>query len=259
MTRGFPGVTFASFPLVLFSRMDLATWLALAVGGMLVVVVVMYFASRRRAEAANRKRALRNLDPVTAWPPEATRILTQHERTAYLTLVRALPDHVVLAQVPLARFLKVPRRHSYAEWLNRVGQLSADLIVCDKASQPVAVIEIHSTRDSPRSQQRHEVMARVLKAAKIRCVVWMEGSLPTPDAAREQILPGPPPGATAPAAAAATPPAVVPDLPRRPGIATIPVAEAEEVEETPLPEPMSSTWFDDLQSAHAPLDDKYRP
>jgi len=51
----------------------------------------------------------------------------------------------------------------------------------------------------------------------------------------------------------------VPDLPRRSGIATIPVAEAEEVEHTPLPEPMSSTWFDDLQSAHAPLDDKYRP
>ena len=239
--------------------MDLATLLAFAVVGMLVVVVAMYLASRRRAQAENRRRALRNLDPVTAWPPEATRILTQHERTAYLTLVRALPDHVVLAQVPLARFLKVPRRHSYAEWLNRVGQLSGDLIVCDKASQPIAVIEIHSTRDSPRSRQRHEVMARVLKAAKIRCVVWMEGSLPTPDAAREQILPGPPPGATAPAAAAATPPAVVPDLPRRPGIATIPVAEAEEVEETPLPEPMSSTWFDDLQSAHAPLDDKYRP
>jgi hypothetical protein len=234
--------------------MDLATLLALAVVGMLVVVVAMYFASRRRAEAANRKRALGNLDPVTAWPPEATRILSQHERTAYLTLVRALPDHVVLAQVQLARFLKVPRRHSYAEWLNRVGQLSADLIVCDKATQPIAVVEIHSLRDSPRSQHRHEVMARVLKAAKIRCVVWMEEALPSADAAREQILPGPPGGTPVPAAAAATPAAAV----RRPGIATIPVAETEEVEDTPLPEPMSSTWFDDLQSGPAPLDDKYR-
>jgi hypothetical protein len=235
--------------------MDLATLLALAVVGMLVVVVAMYFASRRRAEAANRKRALGNLDPVTAWPPEATRILSQHERTAYLTLVRALPDHVVLAQVQLARFLKVPRRHSYAEWLNRVGQLSADLIVCDKASQPIAVIEIHSPGDSPRSKQRHEVMARVLKAAKIRCIVWMEGALPSADAARSQILPEPPAAATARTVAAPAPPPVASQLARRPGIATIPIAEAEEVNETPLPEPMSSTWFDDLQSAHAPLDD----
>jgi hypothetical protein len=234
--------------------MDPATLLALAVVGMLVVVVAMYFASRRRAEAANRKRALGNLDPVTAWPPESTRILSQHERTAYLTLVRALPDHIVLAQVQLARFLKVPRRHSYAEWLNRVGQLSADLIVCDKATQPIAVVEIHSLRDSPRSRQRHEVMGRVLKAAKIRCVVWMEEALPSAESAREQLLPGPPGGTAVPGAAAATPAAAA----RRPGIATIPVAEAEEVEDTPLREPMSSTWFDDLQSGPAPLDDKYR-
>jgi hypothetical protein len=237
--------------------MDLANLLMLAVVGMLVVVVGMYFVSRRRAEAANRKRALRNLDPVTAWPPEATRILTQHERTAYLTLVRALPDHVILAQVPLARFLKVPRRHSYAEWLNRVGQLSADLVVCDKASQPLAVIEIHSSGDSHRSQQRHEVMARVLKAAKIRCFVWMEGALPTAEAARAQIFPEPPAAAAVPAVAAGARRPTASPAPSRPGIATIPVAE---VEDTPLPEPMSSTWFDDLQSVHGPLDDdKHRP
>jgi hypothetical protein len=240
--------------------MDLAPWLVFAVIGMLVVVVAMYSASRRRDAAARERRTLRNLDPVNAWPPEATRILTTHERTAYLTLVRALPEHVVLAQVPLSRFLKVPRRHSYAEWLNRVGQLSVDLIVCDKASQPIAVVEVHASTDSARSKERHDVMARVLKAAKIRCIVWMEGAFPTPDAAREQLFPTPP--APPPGAAAAQVPAVLPaalaTTPARPGITTIPVAEAEEVDETPLPEPMPSTWFDELESGATPLEEKRR-
>jgi hypothetical protein len=229
--------------------MNLATWLLLAVIGMLVVVVAMYLASRRRAQAAKARRQLRNLDPVVAWPPEATRILTPHERSAYLAIQRALPEHIVFAQVPLARFLKVPRRHSYAEWLNRVGQLSADLIVCDKASQPLIVIEVHSANDSPRSRERHELMSRVLKAAKIRCIVWVEGAIPTPEKALEQLTaqlpqtPGP----------VATGPVPTPTTSTRPGISAIPVPEAEEFHDAgPLAEPMRSTWFDDLESARAP-------
>jgi hypothetical protein len=237
--------------------MDPATWLVIAVLGMLVVVIAMFLASRRRLGAAQDRRRQRELDPVAGWPPDATRILTTHERTAYLTLVAALPDHVILAQVPLARFLKVPRRNSYTEWLARVGQLSADLIVCDKASQPIAVVEIHSGADSPRSKQRHELMSRVLKAAKIRCVVWMEGSIPPLDKAREQLLPLVQPAGPAVPDTAGPVPAMAT---ARPGIATIPVAEAEEMDhDTPMPEPMSSTWFDDLQSTPTPLDDKYRP
>jgi hypothetical protein len=233
--------------------MDLAPWLLVAVIGMLVVVVAMYLASRKRAEAAKARRLLRNLDPVVAWPPEATRILTPHERSAYLAIVRALPDHVVFAQVPLARFLKVPRRHSYAEWINRVGQLSADLVVCDKASQPLIVVEVHSPNDSPRSQQRHDLMARVLKAAKIRCIVWVEGFIPTHEKALEQLT------AQLPQVQQPTTTGPVPPISSgaRPGLATIPVPEAEEVEEEgPLAEPMRSTWFDELESARTPLDEK---
>jgi hypothetical protein len=228
--------------------MTLVTFLAFAVVAMVAVVGAMAVASRRRAAARATTRALDALDTVTAWPPEATRILSTHERTAYLTLARALPDHVVLAQVPLARFIRVPRRHSYSEWLNRVGYLSADLVVCDKATQPLAVVEVHSSTDSPRSKERHERMARVLKAARIRCVVWMEGAIPTPEKAREQLFPQPQ------GAAAAPPPAAMPAMPARPGLATIPVADTEEVDAPrPLPEPASSTWFDELESGPGKL------
>ena len=72
--------------------------------------------------------------------PQATRVLTAAERQAFEILRTALPAHIVLAQVPLARFIKVPTRNSYAEWLRRAGHLSADLVVCDRHSQVVAVV-----------------------------------------------------------------------------------------------------------------------
>jgi hypothetical protein len=235
--------------------MTLETFLAFAVVAMVVVVGAMAIASRRRAAARAKSRALDALDTVAAWPPEATRILSTHERTAYLTLARALPEHIVLAQVPLARFIRVPRRHSYSEWLNRVGYLSADLVVCDKATQPLAVVEVHSSTDSPRSKERHERMARVLKAARIRCVVWMEGAIPTPEKAREQLFPQPPGAVTAASPPAAAPP--MPAMPARSGLATIPVADTEEVDDhRPLPEPPSSTWFDELESGPGKLSEE---
>jgi hypothetical protein len=58
-------------------------------------------------------------------------VLTIGERRAYELLRTALPGFLVLAQVPLGRFLRVPTRHSHAEWMQRVGSLSADLLVCN--------------------------------------------------------------------------------------------------------------------------------
>ena len=74
-----------------------------------------------------------NLDTLMGWEPVATRVLTTGEREAYHILRKALPDHVILAQVPVARFIKVPTKNSYSEWLRRVGSLCADLVVCDMA------------------------------------------------------------------------------------------------------------------------------
>src|SRR5258706_7203051 len=77
------------------------------------------------------------IDTLTGWPPQPTRVLTTRERVAFGTLVRALPEHMVLAQVPMARFLSVPKRHSYADWLRRVGYQCVDFAVCDMAAQVI--------------------------------------------------------------------------------------------------------------------------
>jgi hypothetical protein len=119
------------------------------------------------------------LDTVQAWPPEAARVLTIAERRAYDLLRTALPGFLVLAQVPLGRFLRVPTNHSHAEWMKRVGGLSADLLVCSSGSKVLSVIDIRPSAQTERSRRRHEGMARVLKAAGISVLVWSEDQLPT--------------------------------------------------------------------------------
>lgn len=142
------------------------------------------------------------LDTLAAWEPVVTRVLKTHERDAYQVLRRALPDHIILAQVPLARFIKVPTRNSYAEWLSRVGSLCADLVVCDMSSQVVAVVEVRQPAggNKDNAAKRHARMDKVLQAARIPVHVWLEGALPGPTVAREAIL-----GAAADAAHAAHP------------------------------------------------------
>ena len=232
---------------------------------LLVVLLAWSFLRKRGGSAKPAEEEADRLDTLAAWPPQATRVLTSQERTLHSTLVRALPDHVVLSQVPLSRFLKVPKRHSYAEWLRRLGYQSVDFIVCDMSSHVVAAIELQPTANdlNERARKRLKRIQRTLKAAEIPLLVWSEANLPTADAARAAILP-PPATSASPAEEARAPaaaPAVrgtssVPTLSSavRPGSARNPFEDTdrdstqdEHIEAPP------STWFDDLDSGPTPL------
>jgi hypothetical protein len=170
------------------------------------------------------------LDTVAGWPPEATRVLTHPERRAYSMLTNALPDYMVLAQVPVSRFIRVPTRNSYTEWMRRVGQLCADLVVCDKGAQVIAVVEIRrpAPREGDRSRRRHERMDRVLRKAGIRVLEWNEEALPHPDTVREQVLPTPKDLAA---------PSTYPGVASRPAPAASPMPRAAPATLPPIPVP----------------------
>src|SRR5882672_3723719 len=92
---------------------------------LILLTLLAYRFRHRQRQAPRRKPAARDaLDTVADWPPESARIMSIHERQAYDLLRRALPGMLVLAQVPLSRFLRVPTRHSYNDWLQRVGSLN---------------------------------------------------------------------------------------------------------------------------------------
>ena len=191
----------------------------------------------RKQAAANAERRLEAVDTVAGWPPQATRMLTLSERRAMALLRDALPDHMILAQVQLARFLKVPERYSYTDWMRRVGHVSVDFLVCDLAANVIAAIELREValEESEKARRRHIRMDRVLAAAGIKVHVWREASLPSASRARELILGSTPaPGKAAPGL--------------HKGTATVPVGEVIDDgygKDEPV-DPRASTWFDDL-------------
>lgn len=225
---------------------SIAVLAAIVVAGLLVLVL------RRKQPSVERGKDGNRLDTVIAWPPAATRILTTAERQAYGTLERALPGYMILAQVPLARFLKVPTRYSYAEWLRRMGTQCADLVVCDMASEVLAVINVQppAGTESERARKRLNRMARVLKAAGIPMHVWTDNALPSVEAAREMIMP------KMQAAAAPAAPTPVADTRVRPSRPT-PFDDADrdstQDEQIEMREPPPSTWFDEFNTGPAPL------
>lgn len=236
--------------------------LFLTLGVVVLAGVVAFLLVRGRKQAVegdaiDRKRPRDDIDTVVAWPPEVTRLLTSGERAAHEVIVKALPECLIFAQVPLARFIKVPRRHSYAEWLTRAGHLCADFVICDRASLVIGTVLLQSIRDSERSERRRARMARVLKAAGVKVFQWREEALPSAETARDQIVQRTGVPSTAPVAEVTQP---------RPGRVSergspIPVPEvvAEVADDGPRREPPSSTWFDDLDSGRVPLDSARQP
>jgi hypothetical protein len=233
------------------------TTLQIVLGLLAVVLLIAWWWTRQRAGAAagERKNADR-IDTVTGWPPQPTRVLSTPERLAFGVLTRAMPGHMVLAQVPLARFLNVPRRNSYADWLRRIGNQCADFVVCDMAAQVIAVVELQGAQVSERQRKRLTRIQRTLKAAKVPLFLWNENALPGVDAAREQLLPAPEP-------AVATSPAAAPFATAAGGASAAAAAAPNPFDETDrdstqdefieLLEPPPSTWYDELDSGPTPL------
>ena len=248
-----------------------------------VALLVLWWLSRRSVAPDEDDSASERLDTVADWAPKTTRVLTTQERLALGILIRALPDHVILAQVALARFLKVPTRNSYAEWLRRLGNQCADLVVCDMSTEVIAVVDVQSPagQASVRARKRLNRMARVLKAAGIPLHVWTENALPSVEVARDTILPR-----SAVAVASPSVGGLQAGVPMRgvantavpaSGLIASPVAMAAKgtaAETAPnatgnpfddsardsthderieLREPPPSTWFDEFNSGPAPL------
>ena len=222
--------------------MDTQTTALLGAAILLLTLVMLRKRQRLGAPGAARQDSL---DTVADWPPQSVRVLTIAERQSYDLLRKALPGFMVLAQVPLSRFVRVPSRHSYSEWLQRVGSLSADLLLCDSGSRVLAAIDVRSSSETDRGRRRHDRMARVLKAAGIKVYTWREDELPTLAQVRSLM------GAELVRAAGLTPSVSRP-------MPLIPVAEMQEIlakgdgaDYDAANEPVPSSFFEDAEPVPA--------
>ena len=223
---------------------------------LIVLAAVIFWYVRIRPKQVHNAYASEQVDTVLGWQPRATRLMTAAEQQAYDTLRTALPEYMVLSQVPLSRFIKVDTRYSYAEWLRRVGNQCADLVVCNRSSKVLAVVEIRNkTADShPRAAKRNARKARSLKAAGVALHIWAEQNLPS--AAKVRALLWSSSDATTELAGLA-PAAAAPNVVQLPTKTTpaarhdddaVVVDDGRDFNDAP-----PSTWFDDLDSSPMPL------
>lgn len=122
------------------------------------------------------------------WPFVQVRPLSPAEQVLYLRLVQALPQYVVLAQVPMSRFLRVRKGHSPREWLNRISQKSVDYLICKPDFSIVVAIELDdASHGRPARSAADLTKNRALAAAGVPLVRWHAAALPDFDGIRTLI------------------------------------------------------------------------
>ena len=123
-----------------------------------------------------------------SWPFYVRRPLSQPEQVLYHRLIRALPNHIVLAQVQVSRILGVKKGANFNEWNNRINRLSYDFVVCGKDSSVLAAIELDDR--THQSKSRAAVDERKNKAtadAGLRLIRWHVGSLPDEETIHREL------------------------------------------------------------------------
>ncbi|GAC1629711.1 MAG: hypothetical protein NVS9B10_21280 [Nevskia sp.] len=113
------------------------------------------------------------------WPFYAKKPLSNPEQVLYFRLCKALPEHIVLAQVTLSRILGVRKGSNFGEWFNRINRMSADFVLCSKDSTVIAVVELddasHERADRRAADTKKD---KALTSAGIRIVRWQAKSIP---------------------------------------------------------------------------------
>ena len=146
---------------------------------LLIVVALVYVFLKTKSQIGSSNEI---------WPFYAKKPLSQPEQVLYFRLTQALPEHIVLAQVQLSRFLGVKKGHSHQSWLNRINRMSADFVVCNKDSSIVAVIELddasHQKSDRKTADEKKD---KALAAAEIKIIRWQAKVIPDVSAIKAQF------------------------------------------------------------------------
>jgi len=125
------------------------------------------------------KKTQRPLTGQHIWPYYVKRPMGAAEQVLYFRLTHALPEHIVLAQVNMARVLNVKPSEDFHEWNNRINRLSFDFVVCNKDFSVVAAIELDDASQHHFYQQDADAKKnKICKDAGLRLIRWHIKLLP---------------------------------------------------------------------------------
>lgn len=156
--------------------------LAYIVGALVVAVVLLLVAVRLWAGGGRDSGE-------QPWPLSPKRPLSEVEQTLYHRLVKALPEHIILAQVQLSQLLSVRQGYNFQEWNSRISQLCADFVVCARDATVIAVIELDAgNRDRGERLAADQRAHKALASANIRLLRWQAWALPDEESIRRQLF-----------------------------------------------------------------------
>lgn len=118
------------------------------------------------------------------------RLLDPAQTLVYFLLKNSLPDHEVMTQLVLASVLEpgadIPDSERELR-LRALGLHTVDFVVCNKALQPVAVIDLPLQEPSAPAPGQ-DFKTRSLAGANIRYLRWSRKALPKREAVRALVL-----------------------------------------------------------------------
>ena len=113
-----------------------------------------------------RARHVRSKALPTDWDITARAVFNTDERRIYRQLRDALPDHIVLAKLPLLRFSQAedPQRMKY--WYRVLGQLNVTFAICGVNGRLLAALDLDNGRTP--SRRTVKIKQSVLAACRVR-------------------------------------------------------------------------------------------
>ena len=131
---------------------------------LLVLLAVAVFLALARKGIFTKGRAV----GAHHWPVFPKKVLTPVEQQLYQRLIRAFPDHVVLAQVAFSQLVGVKKGENFTAIWNRYNRLTADFVICNKDFSIAAVLELDDrSHDNPARQDADRRKAAICEAANI--------------------------------------------------------------------------------------------
>ncbi len=146
----------------------------------LVAIAIALKVMRRSSDAKSQTEAL-----PEEWPLVQRAIFSPEERALYRQLRAALPNHMVLAKLPLVRFCQPQDREELRYWFGLLGPIHVSFVVCADNGRVLAAIDLEKP-NRPSSKRTLAIKQAVLESCRVRYVKCRTDQLPS--AAELQML-----------------------------------------------------------------------
>lgn len=142
----------------------------LKIFGVIIVVLIVLAVLAAAASKKNKSTSVKKDYDYKSKPP-----LTKNEQAMYWKLIDSLPGYVVLAQVELSRCISAK-----GAAFNTISGKSLDFVICNKALEVIAGIEIDDKSHSKTDRKKADATKNTaMQMAGIKLVRWPANPLPS--------------------------------------------------------------------------------